>query len=410
MLLPGVTTITNRSRYLSMLCAALKNIESQRRFQSGPSSIAERRKAVEPFERLWALACVTAREQQHEGAADRLLGSTYAVKALQGFAKRGRVTPDYKLLKYQSRTGAVATYWTTLISGELIDADSGRITHEGHDLADCFPQPPLSTTDLERLTDASSAVKVGMPLERLRQWAESCHLAAAKLTEQKLLGEALAANDRREVTAQAIKVLQKEQSLPNEWQIRHLKLLRSELSRITTATRLGMPVVVTAIISVEQFHEAVYAVLESLLWWATQHATDSVELLCADETFREATERCHETARGLLVFQKECDVAEVRTAVAGLTDFARGIERCSSVRDVMHEIVQRHRRVQSGKLDGGVPKRDWVMFESGTRLLRPSPRFQRTERPPLAKGQRLTHPYRLEQFVFMLRENQVIPS
>ena len=36
LLLPGVKTITNRSRYLSMLCAALKNIENHRRFPPGP--------------------------------------------------------------------------------------------------------------------------------------------------------------------------------------------------------------------------------------------------------------------------------------------------------------------------------------------------------------------------------------
>lgn len=91
LLLPGVTTITNRSRYLSMLCAALKNIENpenHRRFPPGPIGVAERRKAVEPFERLWVVACVAAREQQHAGAADRLLGITYAVDALSAMPQR----------------------------------------------------------------------------------------------------------------------------------------------------------------------------------------------------------------------------------------------------------------------------------------------------------------------------------
>ena len=46
LLLPGVTTITNRSRYLSMLCAALKNIENHRRFPPGQIGVTERRKAV----------------------------------------------------------------------------------------------------------------------------------------------------------------------------------------------------------------------------------------------------------------------------------------------------------------------------------------------------------------------------
>jgi hypothetical protein len=72
------------------------------------------------------------------------------------------------------------------------------------------------------------------------------------------------------------------------------------------------------------------------------------------------------------------------------------------------ELLDRHHRVQSGKMDGGMPKRDWIGLDSTT-LLRPSPRFQRNDRPGFAIGMSLTHPYRLEQFVYMLRENNVIP-
>src|SRR5438067_1703898 len=68
LLLPGVTTITTRSRYLSMLCAALANAESLRSFLPGAPGLAQRRKAVEPFERLWALACVAAGKGGHDGA------------------------------------------------------------------------------------------------------------------------------------------------------------------------------------------------------------------------------------------------------------------------------------------------------------------------------------------------------
>ena len=51
-LLPGVTTVTTRSRYLSMMCAALSNVEAHGQILPGASGIAQRRKAVEPFERL----------------------------------------------------------------------------------------------------------------------------------------------------------------------------------------------------------------------------------------------------------------------------------------------------------------------------------------------------------------------
>jgi hypothetical protein len=54
-----------------------------------------------------------------------------------------------------------------------------------------------------------------------------------------------------------------------------------------------------------------------------------------------------------------------------------------------------------------MPKRDWIASDSSA-LLRPSPRFQRNDRPNRAVGKSLTHPYRLEPFVYMLRENRVI--
>src|ERR1700687_2318835 len=67
LLLPGVTTITTRSRYLSMLCAALASAEKHRQLLPAASGLVQRRKAVEPFERLWVLACVAAREAGWRG-------------------------------------------------------------------------------------------------------------------------------------------------------------------------------------------------------------------------------------------------------------------------------------------------------------------------------------------------------
>ena len=75
----------------------------------------------------------------------------------------------------------------------------------------------------------------------------------------------------------------------------------------------------------------------------------------------------------------------------------------------MSEVVDRHRRVQSGKVDGGVPKRDWVVWD-GAALLRTSRRALPAVRPARPHGGvALTHPYRLEPFVHMLRENNVLP-
>jgi len=410
MLLPGVTTITTRSRYLSMLCAALANAENQRRFLPAASGLAQRRKAVEPFERLWALACVAASEQGVTMAADGLRGITYARDSYHYFANNGkRVNPDFKLLKYQGRTGAVGTYWTALIGGELAHSDNGALSVEGFNLAEEFPEPPLRRHHYRLLADPELAHRVTMPMDDLVEWAEECHLVAADRAEREQLGEALTADDRRECMSRAIQAMDAHSELPDEWDIPSLKILRKRLSTIRTAAEMGLTTVVDAVLATECFHEAVLAVFQSLLWWGTMRSNDPLDDLISKRDFQQATDRCRETAILLRQFRVECDDSDIRKAINSLTSFASAIERAASSRLVVDEIFRRHHQVQSGKVDGGIPKRDWIGLD-GARLLRPSPRFQRREPPTPALGKSLTHPYRLEPFIHMLRENDVLPQ
>ena len=409
MLLPGVTTITTRSRYLSMLCAALGNAESHHTFLPGASGLAQRRKAVEPFERLWALACVTARENGESLAADGLRGITYAEKSYRHFAQNGRkVNPDFKLLKYQSRTGAVGTYWTALIGGELAHPDTGALASEGYDLASEFPEPPLSVKDRKRVADPEAAHRVSMAFDDLVDWAEECHLVGAGDSERSQLGEALIASDRRDCIALALQKMDEGRGLPEDWGTTDLEDLRNKLEGIPRAQNLGLPSVVDAVLATERFHEAVLAVFQSLLWWGTQHSDKSLDDLVARSDFQKTTIRCRERAVLLREFRESCELPTIREAIKSLVSFAYGIDRATTPRLVVDEILHRHHQVQSGKVDGGVPKRDWLTMDNG-KVLRPSPRFQRKELPEVAIGETLTHPYRLESFIYMLRENDVLP-
>jgi hypothetical protein len=406
LLLPGVTTITTRSRYLSMLCAALANAEKHRHLLPGASGLAQRRKAVEPFERLWALACVAAREDGHDGAADGLRGISYAEKSYRHFTNNGKkVNCDFPLLKYQSRTGAVGTYWTALVSGELVHGDSGALAVEGQELAEHFPELPLESRDRARFADPETAHRVSLPLQDLLKWSEECHLQAATRQERQHLGEALTADDRRECVSRALAMMQ--DTIPDVWETKHLERLGKRLKTIPRAVELGLPVVIDAIVVTEQFHEAVLAIFETLLWWGTQHAGKAIADLVTDADFRKASDRCRETALALRQFRENCEIARIRDGIEGLAAFCFQVDRCQSARDVVTEIMDRHHRVQSGKLDGGMPKRDWIVWDNAT-LLRPAARFQRNGRPGLATGASLTHPYRLEPFVYMLRENGLL--
>jgi hypothetical protein len=408
LLLPGVTTITTRSRYLSMMCAAIANVEKHRQLLPGASGLAQRRKAVEPFERLWALACVAARDAGQDGAADGLRGISYAEKVYRQFAATGQnMNCDFRLLKFQARTGAVGTYWTTLVAGQLVHGDTGALAVEGQELAAQFPEPPLERKDLAKLSDPDAAHRVSLALEDLVAWSKRCHLQAAGQQERKQLAEALTADDRRECVARALVMMSNE--IPEVWNNTHLKRLGKALKTIPRAAELGLAVAVEAIDVVEQFHEALLAVFETLLWWGTMNAGKTVTDLVIDADFRSAFLRCRETAQSFREFRDRCDRPDVRDAIEGLVGFCFQVERCQSERELVAQVLDRHHRVQSGKLDGGMPKRDWIVWVE-TALLRPSPPFQRSERPGSAKGSSLTHPYRLEPFVYMLHENQMLPD
>jgi hypothetical protein len=408
LLLPGVTTITTRSRYLSMLCAALANAEKHHTYLPGASGLASRRKAVEPFERLWALGCVAAHHDGVSLAADGLRGITYAEDSYQRFVQKKKVSPDFKLLKYQSRTGAVGTYWTALIGGELVHADTGSLAYEGLELAKEFPEPPLTAKDSRLLAQPEAAHRVSMSLDDLVEWSGQCHLVAAGKVEREQLGDALTANDRRDFMARALQQMTDASALPETWDTESLQQLRDVLSMIEAAAHLGLPTVIDAVVVTERFHEATLAAFQILLWWGTQNANHLLDSLLAEASAQQAIERVRETALALRQFREACDRPEIREAITGLAAFAYTIDHATSPKLVVDEILHRHHQVQSGKVDGGAPKRDWISCESG-KLLRPSPRFQRNEPPPLAIGRELTHPYRLEPFIYMLRENGVLP-
>ena len=404
MLLPGVTTITTRSRYLSMLCAALANAESSRQFAPGASGFSQRRQAVEPFERLWSLACVAARENGVERAADGLRGVTKAEARYKHYAASDEpISLGFKLLKYQGRTGAVGTYWTTMVGSDLVDPDTGALTPEGRGLAADFPPLPLPEKERMRLAEPTKANSISVSVEDLRVWGRRANLVAAGANEKDHLREALTSRDRRDCIYRALSALEKANALPTEWNTAAVKALRDVIAGHEEAVALGLLEVLDAILHFESFHEAVLCVFETLLWWGTEHPNQKIGELVGDTEFRNRANRCIATAGALESYRGQCSRQDVKSAVAGFAAFAHVIQRCKTAKDVFDAVHKRHGQVQSGKTDGGVPKREWVTV-NGPRLDLPLPRFQRTKKPVAAKGRVLTHPYRLDSFVHMLRE------
>jgi len=410
MLLPGVTTITTRSRYLSMLCAALSNAEAACAFDVGTSGLTQRRQAVQPYERLWALACVAAAQDGNARASDGLRGVTKTEARYKHYAARGQsIGLDFRILKFQERTGAVGTYWTAMIGGDLIDPDVGTLTTEGRDLAKAFPALPLSEKDRVRLADPVKALSVEIPIRDLIAWGRRVNLANANGPERLLLREALLSHERRDCLYRAFRALESANALPSDWHSESVKALREAVAAQKDAPALGLPDVLDAILHFERFHEAVLCVFETLLWWGTEHSNKRIAELIDDGEFQRRAKRCIATANWFWAYWEQSPNKSVRAAVKEFAGFANVVRACSDAGDVFDAVHARHGKIQSGKLDGGVPKREWISVK-GSLLDRPLPRFQRTKKPVAARGKFMTHPYRLDPFIHMLRETGALHS
>jgi hypothetical protein len=403
-LLPGTSTITTRSRYLSMLCAALANAEKHRTFSSGSTGFTERRQAVEPYERLWALACVAAREGGVEGAADGLRGVTAAERRYRHYAANNEpIDLAFKLLKYQGRTGAVGTYWTSIVGSDLADPDSGALTAEGHELAKEFPSPGLSDSEMERLAYPIKGMSVEVTVDQLRAWGRRVNLVAPTAKEKLLLRDALVANMRRNCVYTALAELERTKSLPEIWNAAAIRALCKAIAEVEAAAEGGLHDLLEAILYFERAHEAVLRLFESVLWWGTDRPGSPANGLAQDADFRRRADRCVATAKALVAYWEKCPRPDLKSVLGNFTDFARIVARSERSKDVLEAVLRRHRDVQAGKLDDGVPKREWVTVNDDKVEL-PMPRFQLTKRPSMAAGLELTHAYRLGEFIHMLRE------
>ena len=160
---------------------------------------------------------------------------------------------DFQLLKFQARTGAVGTYWTAMVGGELRRCRQSRsIDPTGPGTGQRVSRTRLEEKDRSRLADPDNARRVSMALEELTAWSEECHLQAAEQQERQQLGEALTASDRRECVRAGLSLMSGKS--PYVWNGTHLARLGRKFKMNQRAVDLGLPTVIDAITVTEQFH------------------------------------------------------------------------------------------------------------------------------------------------------------
>jgi hypothetical protein len=397
-LLPGVTTVTTRVRYLSWICAGLRLLDELPDTPRGGQDGRSRRQRVLAWERLVALATgLYATSSKDDLAWSGLRGVSYVKRAVA----EQKSSVDFPLLKNQAGVGGIGTYWVVMVSGGLVDETSAQLTRRGVDLADAF----LARCQLPR-KDLQAVLSVEHPRfthEQLEAWGRSANLSAESIRkdERTLLADALLEPPSHRRMAAALNGDEEVKSDKRTFQRLHKKLVGQ---RESVATHLA------AVVTVIQAFEAVHTpLLDSFdrLRSASIHGAPVSTRVAAGLVglpgglieLSEALQQAISAPAGALS-------AVVASAVREFLGTVQPILQATTAEEFIRQLIRHHERVQSGKLDASrQPKQPWIALVGDREAsIKVAPRFALDERPlPRDKGS-FTHPYRVEAFAGMLTE------
>lgn len=398
-ILPGVTTITTRIRYLSWVCSGLRLLDEIRDAPSGGRAGRVRRERVLRWERIVALATGMYAAANELAADDdawrKLRGVTYVQRAL----KEGVRSSAFPLLVNQAGVGGIGTYWVTMVAGGLVEDTSGALTPRGEALADAFLKC-RSTPDRAKLCQVLVDNEVSFSEATLISWGEVTHLGAAATHEQGLLADALLEPEAHRRMAEAMQATNVAVSNADTF-VALEKYLHTLEDRL--ANQLVSVLAVTR--AFEALHSALlhqFDMIRSTNVLGHPVPIASIQLASPGASLSELGD-------GLLRVIDESSVHLSTSVAHAVRSFRQAVEpvcKAKSDPDIVEALVRHHERVQSGKLDASrQPKLPWVEHRGKNVVV--APRYALTEPPQQPKAGSFTHPYRVEQFREMLAETGI---
>ncbi len=398
-LLPGVTTITTRARYLSWVCAGLRLLDECSNAPEGGRVGRARRQRVLAWERLVALA--TGRHAVEAGfGSDHpvwtlLRGVSYVRRAVA----EGKCSPAFPMLKNQAGVGGVGTYWVALVAGGLVEDGSGALTPRGATLADAY-LAHRDTPDRARLRKILAGDDVSFPAAGLTRWGASASLdvETAPRRERTCLADALLEPVEHRRVAAALGRAEHASSSDAGFAVLHQGLADQE---DPVATRLA------AVVAVARPFEAAHAAL--LDRFDRVRASDTRGRPVSLRDIADLVGGPGDLARRMADLQAALDSsveALPRGITVALRAFLLAVGPALSAPDapaLLGALLRHHERVQAGKTDASrQPKQPWVERQGDALVV--SPRFALDETPAPRPEGAFTHPYRLEPFAGMLDE------
>ena len=397
-LLPGITTITSRVRYLSWVCAGLSLLDELPNAPSGGRAGRARRQRLLRWERLVALATGTYAKSAGVTEGDRSWNQLRGVSYVRRAVAEGIRSPAFPMLRNQAGVGGVGSYWVTLVNGGLVEDDAGALTPRGANLAEAFLRH-WATPDRTSLRRVLSGEDIAFTESELAEWGCVAHLGAASKHEQRLLADALLEPDAHRLMATAMQETEVVRSDSDTF-----RLLSEQLStqRDFRGRADQLAAVLAVASSFENLHRELLYRFDQVRVSPGHHhlvALKNIQLAGGDVSpahLGDALKQALKQNRGSLPHS-------VADAVHGFSHAVEPAVRAQNDTDLVRELVSYHERVQAGKLDASrQPKLPWVKLERNDVVI--TPRYTLDEKPDKPASAKFTHPYRIEQFSEMLRE------
>jgi len=394
-ILPGVTTITGRVRYLSWVCAGLRLLDETNDAPFGGRAGRARRERVLAWERLVALATGTFAVASGADEADDVWRLLRGVSYVRRAVSEGVRSPAFPMLRNQAGVGGVGTYWVTLVAGGLVEDDSGQLTPRGVKLADAFLDHK-ATPERSKLLLVLHGRPITLQESELIEWGRVAHLGAATARERSYLADTLLDPPTHRRMASAMQATGS--TLSNEHTFRRLyEHLRQQ--RDPLAERLAA--VLAVAVAFEALHRSLLYRFAQIrgLGYRRPTPVERVDLGAEDASLTHLGNALKDTlsTHGVHLPRNVAD------AVHGFSVAVEPAVRATSDEELVRNLVRHHERVQAGKLDASrQPKLPWVELRGSDVIV--APRYALDEPPPQPDDARFTHPYRIEQFSGMLRE------
>lgn len=397
-LLPGVTTVTTRVRYLSWICAGLRLLDELPDAPRGGQDGRARRQRVLAWERLVALATgLYATSSKDDLAWSGLRGVSYVKRAVA----EQKCSIDFPLLKNQAGVGGIGTYWVAMVSGGLVDETSAQLTRRGVDLADAFlARCQLPRKDLQAVL---AAKRPRFTREQLEVWGRAANLGTESIRkeERTLLADALLEPPSHRRMAAALNGNEHATSNRSDFQRLHKKLLGQ---RESVATHLAA--VITVIQAFEAVHTPLLDSFDRLRSASIHGAPVSIRVAAGLVGLPGGLIELGEALQQAISAPAGALPAGVASAAREFLAAVQPILQTATAEEFVKQLIRHHGRVQGGKLDASrQPKQPWVALVGDREAsIKIAPRFALNELPSLREHGNFTHPYRVEAFAGMLTE------